>query len=881
MRTSRKQVFIYWVQEMKQGIFQLITKGALILFVVLLWVSISNADTLDSTAVPVTQSDDYDTCPTLGVDGTSEMVVYTSRVLGSDGYGAGNIMCQRLNADGTTDGPVIQVSPLGGLTDDQLNDVSGSRIVYTAFEGTTSLDGTIMLYDLADETRTELMAEADMVREARIEGDIVVWTQGQNGATYINYRDLSWPSGSSIIVGGPNPACSNVDISTRYVVWEQLVDGQYDIAGYDIYGGDYISVSAETDLDEREPATFGDYIVWQSTRADGAMTLEIADMSVKPIDRYTAVDNGAQVFAPSIYGNVVAYEARRPSTSDLDIYLYRISDMGDFTLTARPDNQYLNNILGDTVGYKVAYVDSGGGALDVWVDTFRFVSDQSDNCDDLGGDADGDGVCQNVDNCPGVANPIQGDLDADGYGDVCDNCPRVGNLGQLDSDKDTFGDACDDCPYDFGPDPDRDNTCTSVDNCPQVANQDQDDTDGDDVGDVCDNCPAIANADQADQDGDGIGDVCDVEPDIEVSPSDYNFGDVELGSSTTTIVTISNVGGADLTVSDVGFQGESCGDFSITGSTLVQPDQVNESPTGTSYGCGGTGSLFQSFTPSASSLDAVDLLLRAGGSFPTTGYDTTINIWSNTPQGAVLGTATTSVPGPLTTGVQQMVRFSFSEAISLTPGQTYIIEWISPPEGGAVLTWMGADTNPYPGGTAFGCTGTAVDDRDFVFITYSTTTSPTLPVVLAPNGILDVEIAYSPSVVGPCSETLEIVNNDPDESLVQVSLIGNGVVVELPPNAQIANILDSIDDWVANGSLAGDGPGRSAERRLNALRNMIETAGDLIDNGDIAGACVQLEDAYRKTDGLTPPESPPDFVKGDAADDLAQMILDLMASLGC
>ena len=98
MRTSRKQVFIYWVQEMKQGIFQLITKGALILFVVLLWVSISNADTLDSTAVPVTQSDDYDTCPTLGVDGTSEMVVYTSRVLGSDGYGAGNIMCQRLNA---------------------------------------------------------------------------------------------------------------------------------------------------------------------------------------------------------------------------------------------------------------------------------------------------------------------------------------------------------------------------------------------------------------------------------------------------------------------------------------------------------------------------------------------------------------------------------------------------------------------------------------------------------------------------------------------------------------------------------------------------------------------------------------------------------------
>jgi hypothetical protein len=376
-----------------------------------------------------------------------------------------------------------------------------------------------------------------------------------------------------------------------------------------------------------------------------------------------------------------------------------------------------------------------------------------------------------------------------------------------------------------------------------------------------------------------------VAPDIQVSPTDYNFGNVELGSSTTSIVTISNVGGDGLTVNNVGFQVESCGDFSITSTTLVQPDQVNEFTTGTSYGCGtppmGTGSRFQSFTPSASSLDAVDLLLRAGGSFPTTGYDTTIKIWPNDPQGTVLGTATTFVPGPLTSGVQQMVRFSFSGAISLTPGQTYIIEWISPQEGGVILGWMGADTNPYPYGTAFGCWGTSIDDTDFVFITYSTTTSPTLPVVLAPNGILDVEITYSPSVAGPCSGTLEIGSNDPDESLVQVPLIGNGVVVEVPPNEQIANILDSIDGWVANGTLAGDGPGNSAEKRLNALKNMIETAGDLIDDGDIAGACVQLEDAYRKTDGLTPPESPPDFVTGDSADDLAGMILDLMASLGC
>jgi hypothetical protein len=97
----------------------------------------------------------------------------------------------------------------------------------------------------------------------------------------------------------------------------------------------------------------------------------------------------------------------------------------------------------------------------------------------------------------------------------------------------------------------------------------------------------------------------------------------------------------------------------------------------------------------------------------------------------------------------------------------------------------------------------------------------------------------------------------------------------------IAEILDFMDSSIEDGDLLGIGPGRSASNRLNALRNMIVTAGELIEGGFYEEACRQLDDAYLKCDGLNPPDSPPDFVNGPAAPALAAMILNLIVDLGC
>jgi hypothetical protein len=177
------------------------------------------------------------------------------------------------------------------------------------------------------------------------------------------------------------------------------------------------------------------------------------------------------------------------------------------------------------------------------------VPNESDNCPDLAnpdqanndGDAlgdvcdnddDNDGVEDTVDNCPLLANTNQADADNDGIGDVCDddrdgdgvnnnvdNCPAASNPNQADADNDGIGDVCDD-------DRDGDGVLNEGDNCPEVANTNQADADNDGIGDVCDddrdgdgvsngvdNCPEVANPNQADMDGDTVGDACDPDKD--------------------------------------------------------------------------------------------------------------------------------------------------------------------------------------------------------------------------------------------------------------------------------------------------------------------------------------------------------------------------------
>ena len=150
------------------------------------------------------------------------------------------------------------------------------------------------------------------------------------------------------------------------------------------------------------------------------------------------------------------------------------------------------------------------------------------------------------------------------------------------------------------------------------------------------------------------------------------------------------------------------------------------------------------------------------------------------------------------------------------------------------------------------------------------------PVYMSSGAQFTIEVTFSPTSGGPASASLLILSTDTDEPQVQVLFTGQAPLDEQSPQEQIATIIDFVGQSIFDGTLQGNGPGNSADKRLNALLNKLDRAEELIEEEVYEEAHQELESIYKFIDGQ---DKPGDFIQGPAVSELGAKVLDLIQTI--
>jgi len=293
--------------------------------------------------------------------------------------------------------------------------VSSSSSSAPVLDGIMSIDpatwADISFTEVVNEASSETPITTDPARQYNpaISGDHIVWADFRNADGDINNYDIymyDLSTGTETRITTDPAGQYAPAISGDRIVWQDRRNDN--IEGYrygDIYMYD-LSTGTETPIttdpaSQYDPAISGDRIVWEDRRNDNG-DIFMYDLSTGTETRITT--DPADQHAPAISGDYIVWQDRR--NGNWDIFMYDLSTGTETGITTDPADQWGPAISGD----RIVWEDQKNGNWDIYMCTIDGESD-----------TDGDGIPDDLDNCPNTPNPGQEDSDEDGVGDACED----------------------------------------------------------------------------------------------------------------------------------------------------------------------------------------------------------------------------------------------------------------------------------------------------------------------------------------------------------------------------------------------------------------------------------------------------------------------------
>jgi hypothetical protein len=301
--------------------------------------------------------------PRLGTHPTEpwDVVVYES----GSGDGNRDVYYRSFDALGPVGEPVPVVTNSPDLNSDDFRwpDVAGDLVVVTGRVSSCDPCGYFLVHRISTQ-ETQTVSGSLVMGRGAVGGPWLAWEDGMSGRSAVRLFNEGWLGTSStpIVISDPEEPSGEPDVSESFLVWSAETGvAEGDIRALSLTEYSLRLVTETHDSDDRNPATDGEWVVWEARWVDPARDSDLGAYNFVTDETFYFGTYGNDA-RPRVSGSLVVFEA--DVGGGPDIMLYDLASGTGHRLTDDLSADHRQpDIHGSTIAWVSQAADGTGDVL--------------------------------------------------------------------------------------------------------------------------------------------------------------------------------------------------------------------------------------------------------------------------------------------------------------------------------------------------------------------------------------------------------------------------------------------------------------------------------------------------------------------------------------